>query len=537
MQEHFDTLTRTAANHVPLSPVSFLKRAAMVYASGTATVQGATRRSWPEVEDRVRRVAAGLAARGIGMGDTVTVLAPNVPELFELHFAVPMCGGVLSALNTRLEAETIAYIVDHSDSRLIMATSDMLPLVDAALALCGAAPEVIEIRLPGRPGRATGARYDDLLSAALLHGDGLPPDEWNAITMNYTSGTSGRPKGVVYHHRGAYLMALGTVAAWQVLAKPVYMSVVPMFHCNGWGHPWMMAIIGATVVFPSSNLPQDLFAAIAAERVTHFGAAPVILQMLAESEYAPKSPFSPPLQVMTAGAPPPASVLERMAGLGMEVMHVYGLTETFGHITQCLPQDGWAAMAPAVQADRRARQGVAFPMVEEVAVIQRDTGAHVPRDGTTQGEIAIRANTVMKGYYKDTAATEAAMEGGYFWSGDGAVVFDDGYIQIRDRLKDVIISGGENVSSVEVEAVLYRHPDIQTAAVVARPHPKWGEAPCAFVELRPGAQTDEQSIIAFCREHLAGFKTPKSVIFDEIPKTSTGKIQKFALRNRIKELE
>ena len=536
MQNHFDALPANMANHVALSPVSFLNRAASVHADVTATVQGSTRRTWAEVADRVRRVAAGLGARGISRGDTVSVLAANLPELMELHFAVPMSGAVLSALNTRLEAETIAFVLEHSDSKVLLVSTDLLPLAQQAMAQLQAPPAVIEIALPDRE-TVTGARYDDLLDADPLQNDGLPPDEWDAIALNYTSGTSGRPKGVVYHHRGAYLMALGTVAGWQVPQRPVYMSVVPMFHCNGWGHPWMMAILGGTMVFPTSNAPADLFAAIEAERVTHFGAAPVVLQMLAEDPSAPSTPFAPVLQVMTAGAPPPPAILERMAALGAEVMHVYGLTETYGHISQCLPQDNWAELDAAEQAARRARQGVSFPMVEAVDVIDRETGAPVPRDAATQGEIAIRGNTVMKGYYKDTEATAEAMQEGYFWSGDGAVVYPDGYIQIRDRLKDVIISGGENVSSVEVEAVLYRHPDIQTAAVVARPDPKWGEAPCAFVELRPGASATQADIIAFCRSQLAGFKTPKSVIFEVIPKTSTGKIQKFQLRNRVKEME
>lgn len=536
MREHFDALAANAANHVALSPVSFLTRAATVHENDTAQVQGAVRRTWAEVDDRVRRVAGGLAARGIGIGDTVSVIAPNLPELMELHFAVPMAGAVLSALNTRLEPETIAYILAHSDARMVLASSDMLPLVDAALSRMKDSPEVIEITLPGAPATRASS-YGDLLDSAPFAGSGLPEDEWQAIALNYTSGTSGRPKGVVYHHRGAYLMALGTVAAWAVPRRPVYMSVVPMFHCNGWGHPWMMAVLGGCMVFPSSNAPEHLFEVIAAEGVTHFGAAPVILQMLAENDAAPDRPFEPRLEVMTAGAPPPPAVLERMAALGMDVMHVYGLTETYGHISQCLTQENWAELSATEDADHRARQGVALPMVESVAVIDRETGQPVPRDGETQGEIAIRGNTVMKGYYKDQTATDAAMHDGYFWSGDAAVVHDDGYMQIRDRLKDVIISGGENVSSVEVEAVLYRHPDVLAAAVVGRPHPKWGEAPCAFIELRPGAQPDEASIIAFCREHLAGFKTPKSVIFEEIPKTSTGKIQKFQLRNRVKDME
>ncbi|MDU8944701.1 AMP-binding protein [Ovoidimarina sediminis] len=538
MKTHFEALPPNGANHVPLSPVSFLKRAALVHAPHTATVQGDIRRSWAEVFYRIRCVAAGLAAKGIGPGDTVTVIAPNVPELFELHFAVPMTGAVLSALNIRLETETVAYVLDHSDSRLILAATSLMDLACSARDAADNSPEIVEIRQPGMSAAASeGASYDDLLCTGPFEGDGMPDDEWQAIALNYTSGTSGRPKGVVYHHRGAYLMALGTVSGWSVPQRPVYLSVVPMFHCNGWCHPWMMPILGGTMVFPASTAPEDVFSSIAAEGVTHLGAAPVVLQMLAESDAAPKAPFSPRLQVMTAGAPPPPAILERMAALGAEVMHVYGLTETYGHISQALPRPDWAELSSAEEAARRARQGVAMPIVEDVAVIDRDTGAAVSHDGETQGEIAIRGNTVMKGYYKDPDATAEAMSNGWFWSGDGAVIYPDGDVQLRDRLKDVIISGGENVSSVEVEAVLYRHPDVQTAAVVARPHPKWGEVPCAFVELRSGSTAGEADIIAFCREHLAGFKAPKSVIFEEIPKTATGKIQKFELRKRIRNME
>ena len=430
MKTHFDALTQTAANHVPLSPISFLERAADVHRETTAVVAGQTRRSWSEVHDRVRRVAAGLMAAGISEGDTVTVIAPNIPEMFELHFAVPMSGGVLSTVNTRLEAETIAYIIGHSDSRLVIVSSDLRPVLDKAFALLEHTPPVIEIAASSDQAahspQSGGAFYTDLLATPPLEGGGLPKDEWQAITLNYTSGTSGRPKGVVYHHRGAYLMALGTVPAWQPAGRPVYLSVVPMFHCNGWGHPWMLAILGGKMVFPASNAPEHLYAAIAAEGVTHFGAAPVVLQMLAESDAAPSAPFDPPLEVMTAGAPPPPAVLERMAALGMDVMHVYGLTETYGHISQCLPQDHWAALPAAEQAEHRACQGVALPMVEAVAVINRATGQPVPRDGATQGEVAIRANTVMKGYYKDPAATAEAMQDGYFWSGDAAVVHPNG---------------------------------------------------------------------------------------------------------------
>lgn len=538
MKEHVDRPARSAANHVALSPVSFLNRAADVYGDRPAVVYGPIRRGWAETAKRVRAVAAALKTKGIGVGDSVVVLAPNIPELFELHFAVPMSGGVLVTLNTRLEAETVAYILDHSDCRLVIVDTALRPLLNDALAILGRSLPIVEIidQQGPAPEGAGDPAYETLLAHPPIEGDGLPEDEWQAIALNYTSGTSGRPKGVIYHHRGAYLMPLGTVAGWSVPQSPSYLSVVPMFHCNGWGHPWMMPIVGGKMVFIRQPQPGLIFEAITAEGVTHFGAAPVVLQMLAESDAAPKEPFDPPVTAMTAGAPPPPVILERMAAMGLEVMHVYGLTETYGHITQCLPQPSWSELDAAGRAERSAYQGVAFPMVEAVEVIDRTSGQPVPRDGTTQGEIAIRGNTVMKGYYKDAEATSSAFDGGRFWSGDAAVVHEDGYIQIRDRLKDVIISGGENISSVEVENVLYRHPDVQAAAVVARPDPKWGEVPCAFVELRQGAAENAESITQFCRDHLAGFKVPKSVIFTEIPKTATGKIQKFMLRQRAKEL-
>ncbi|MEM9475305.1 MAG: AMP-binding protein [Pseudomonadota bacterium] len=539
MQRHFDAFAPDAANHVALSPLSFLDRAAVVYADDPAIAYGETRRGWAETAERIRRVAAGLKARGIGLGDTVAVLSPNIPELFELHYAVPMAGGVLSAINIRLEPETIGYILDHSDCKLVICDAALRPALDAAMAGMDRALPVIEIvDAMGPAPQGSGApTYEDLAgTTALPTGSYLPADEWQAIALNYTSGTSGRPKGVVYHHRGAYLMAMGTVAAWEVPQRLSYLSVVPMFHCNGWCHPWMMAIVGGQTNFVRDLDPARMFDTIARERVTHLGAAPVVLQMLAESDAAPAQPFDPPIHTMTAGAPPPPAILERTAAMGMEVMHVYGLTETYGHITQCLPKPAWTDLPPAAQAEQRARQGIAFPMVEEIAVIDTETGAPVPPDGETQGEIAIRANTVMKGYYKNAEASAEALKDGWFWSGDAAVVHPDGYVQIRDRLKDVIISGGENVSSVEVEAMLYRHPDVQTAAVVAKPDPKWGEVPCAFVELRDGASASEDDIIAFCREHLAGFKTPKTVLFTEIPKTATGKVQKFVLRARAQDL-
>lgn len=537
MQKNFRALGKTPANYVPLSPISFLHRAEALHANRAAVIYGDVQRDWKETATRIRAVASGLIAMGIGKGDTVSVLAPNIPELFELHFALPLTGAVINTLNTRLEPETIAYILDHADSKLVIVDREIIPLLHQAFDKLGRTLPVVEIVDPTVTDTDTlgGPTYDDLTRAAPVP-LGLPDDEWDAIALNYTSGTSGRPKGVVYHHRGAYLMALGTGAAWQKPHYPVYLSVVPMFHCNGWGHPWLMAMLGGTVVFTRIPAPDRILNAIRTHGVTHFGAAPVILQMLAEAESAPTTPFDPVIKVLTAGAPPPPSVLEKTKAMGFEVMQVYGLTETYGHISKCLWQDDWDDLSPAEQAELQAQQGIAFPMVEDVTVIDRETGAPVPRDSVTQGEIAVRGNTVMAGYYKDPEATANAFADGWFWSGDGAVMHENGYIQIRDRLKDVIISGGENISSVEVEAVLFRHPAVQTAAVVAMPSEKWGEVPCAFVELRPGETATADDIIQFCRAHLAGFKTPKAVVFTDIPKTSTGKIQKFQLRDRAKSM-
>ncbi|WP_136439345.1 AMP-binding protein [Pacificoceanicola onchidii] len=533
MQQHYDSLGKARANHVPMSPLSFLSRADRLHGDRTAVIYGETRRNWRETVARIRAVAGGLRTLGIGKGDTVSVLCPNIPELLELQFAVPLTGAVINTLNTRLEAETIAYILDHADSKLVIVDSELIPLLQRSFALMGKALPMVEI-VDGpteTPQDLDRTSYDQLLAMTAPEMDlSLPDDEWDAIALNYTSGTSGRPKGVVYHHRGAYLMALGTVAGWQMPHYPVYLSVVPMFHCNGWCHPWVMAMLGAAMVFTRVPAPDLLLAAIRDHGVTHMGAAPIVLQMLTEQEGEAGTRFDPPIKVMTAGAPPPPSVLERSRAMGLEVMQVYGLTETYGHIAKCLWQDSWEAASPEELARLQAQQGIAFPMVDAVAVIDRETGEEVTRDSREQGEIAIRGNTVMKGYYKDPDATAEAFKDGWFWSGDGAVVAPDGYMQIRDRLKDVIISGGENISSVEVEAVLYKHPAVQAAAVVAKPDEKWGEVPCAFVETRPGETATETDIIAFCRAHLAGFKTPKSVVFAELPKTSTGKIQKFELR-------
>lgn len=534
MQSNYDALTQNAANFVQLSPLSFLSRANSLHGDRVAVIYGDLRRSWAELGTRARSIASGLSALGLAKGDTVSVLCPNIPELFELHFAVPLSGAVLNTLNTRLEPETIAYILDHADTKLVIVDREFVPLLSQAFQRLGRSIPVVEINDPNAPASETlgGRDYEELAASAVDPNlCDAPASEWDAIALNYTSGTSGCPKGVVYHHRGAYLMALGTVAAWEMPHYPVYLSVVPMFHCNGWGHPWMMAILGGTKVFTRTPAADKVLDAIRTHGVTHLGAAPIVLQMVAEHEKAGTAPFDPAIRVLTAGAPPPPSVLEKTRAMGLDVMQVYGLTETYGHISQCLWQDEWDEKHPTEQAQLQAQQGIAFPMVEDVTVLDSETGQEVPRDGETQGEIAIRGNTVMKGYYKDPAATQKAFEGGWFWSGDAAVVQPDGYIQIRDRLKDVIISGGENISSVEVEAVLYRHPAVQGAAVVAKPDPKWGEVPCAFVELRPDHNATEAEIISFCRGSLAGFKAPKAVVFTDLPRTSTGKIQKFQLRD------
>ena len=536
MREHFEELKFNPANHVPLSPVSFLKRASAVYCDHPAWTYGDEQCTWRDMALRCRSVAGALVTRGIKPGDTVSVISPNIPQLFELHYAVPMSGAVLNTINTRLEKETVAYILEHSDSCLVLCDTAFLPLLKAAFEINGKALPVIEI-VDAQAGQSASGddTYDKMIECQPIDWR-LPGSEDQAICLNYTSGTSGQPKGVVYHHRGAYLMAMGTVAAWALPQMPTYLSIVPMFHCNGWNHPWAMAVVGGNMVFTRDPLPAKLISAIKVHGVTHMGGAPIVLQMLCESPDAPENPFSPMIKVMTAGAPPPPSVLEKAAALGLEVMQVYGLTETYGHISQCLWKDEWADLSMAERASMQAMQGVSFPMVEDVRVVDRQTGNDVVADGKTQGEIAIRGNTVMTGYYKNEIATKDAFLDGWFWSGDAAVVHPDGYVQIRDRLKDVIISGGENISSVEVEAVLHRHPAVQLAAVVARPHAKWGESPCAFVELRVGSNPTEQEIIDFCRNNIAHFKAPKTVVFGELPKTATGKVQKYLLRGLAREL-
>jgi len=539
MKQHYDAFAKASANHVPLSPLSFLERTAAIFPDRTALIYNDRRSTWGEVLDRVRRVASSLKRLGIGPGDTVSVMAANTPELFELHYAVPLTGAVLNTINTRLEPETVAYILDHGDARLVIADTAFSGVIQKAFALSGKSLPTVDIADPDGPGgeRIGSETYEDLVA----EGDpGFawtgPQDEWDALALNYTSGTSGRPKGVVYHHRGAYLMAMGTPVAWDLPRHPVYLYSVPMFHCNGWCHAWTMTLMAGTVVLIRQITGEAVFRLIAEHGVTHLGGAPIVLSMLINTADAHRT--SPPhkVKIMTAGAPPPATVLAGVKKLGFEVMQVYGLTETYGHVAQCLWQEDWDGLDAEEQAERQSWQGVGFPMTETIDVIDHGSGAPVPHDGAAQGEIVIRGNTVMKGYYKDPQATAEAFSGGAFKSGDAAVRHPNGYIQIRDRLKDVIISGGENISSVEVEGILHRHPEVVLAAVVALPDEKWGEVPCAFVELKQGSLATEDSLIAFCKEHMAGFKRPKKIVLTELPKTATGKIQKYVLRQQARAM-
>lgn len=539
MKQHYDAFAKASANHVPLSPLSFLARTAAVFPDRTALIYNDRRFTWSEVMDRVRRVASSLARLGIGPGDTVSVMAANTPELFELHYAVPLTGAVLNTINTRLEPETVAYILDHGDARLVIADTAFSGVVRKAFQLNGKDLPVIDIVDPDGPGgdRIGSRTYADLVET----GDPAfawtgPQDEWDALALNYTSGTSGRPKGVVYHHRGAYLMAIGTPVAWELPRHPVYLYTVPMFHCNGWCHAWSMTLMAGTIVLIRQVTGETVFRLIARHGITHLGGAPIVLSMLINTPKEQQEPLGHPVRILTAGAPPPAAVLAGVKKLGFEVMQVYGLTETYGHVAQCLWQEDWDGLPPEEQAERQSWQGVGFPITETIDVVDRDSGRPVPHDGETQGEIVIRGNTVMKGYYKNPDATAEAFSGGAFKSGDAAVRHPNGYVQIRDRLKDVIISGGENISSVEVEGILHRHPDVVLAAVVALPDEKWGEVPCAFVELKEGSLETGDSLIAFCKEHMAGFKRPKKIVLTELPKTATGKIQKYVLRQEARAM-
>ena len=532
-------LDANPANFVQLSPLSFIARAAAIYPDQPAVSYGAVRRNWAETYARTRRLASALAARGIGRGDTVSIVAANIPEMFEAHFAVPMSGAVLNTINTRLDAEAIAFILNHAETKVLLVDPEFAEPVARAIRIA-ARPDllVVDIEDPSFEG---GQRIGHITHTELLaEGDpdfdwSLPDNEWDAISLNYTSGTTGDPKGVVYHHRGAALNALSNIVTWGMPHHARYLWTLPMFHCNGWCFPWTLAANAGLCVCLRAVRPEPIFQLIRDEGVTHFCGAPIVLQMLVNAPDHLKD-FTHEVKVMTAGAPPPAAVIANMEAMGVEVTQVYGLTETYGPSVVSAWQGKWDGVDKTERARLKSRQGVPNIALEGLMVADPDTLIPVPADGQTIGEIFMRGNNVMKGYVKNPSATEKSFRGGWFASGDLGVMHPDGYIEIKDRLKDIIISGGENISSVEVEDVLYRHPDVLEAAVVARPDDTWGETPCAFVTLKPGRTLTESDLIEFCRNHMARFKAPKTIIFEDLPKTSTGKIQKFLLRDRAKGL-
>jgi len=531
-------LERNPANYASLTPLSFVERAAYVYPERASVVHGARRDTWRQTYANCRRLGSALAKRGIGKGDTVAAMLPNIPAMNEAHFGVPMCGAVLNTLNTRLDAEAIAFMLNHGGAKLILADREFSPVIEAALAKLGRALEVIDVEDPeyDGPGTRLGRQtYEELLA----EGDPDyawqgPADEWQAISLNYTSGTTGNPKGVVYHHRGAYLNGVGNILVWGMPQHSVYLWTLPMFHCNGWCFPWTMAANAGTSVCLRKVDPALIFPLIKQHRVTHYCGAPIVHQALINAPAELRQGIDWKVNAMVAGAAPPAAVIEGMEKMGFSITHVYGLTETYGPATVCAKQPEWQELPLADQVQKNGRQGVRYIVEEGLTVMDPETMRPVPADGETMGEIMFRGNITMKGYLKNPKATQEAFRGGWFHSGDLAVMQPDGYVKIKDRSKDIIISGGENISSLEVEDVLYRHPAVMAAAVVAMPDAKWGETPCAFIELKPGAKASEKELVEFCRGHMARFKAPRAVVFGELPKTSTGKIQKFALREKAK---
>ncbi|MCX7320456.1 MAG: acyl-CoA synthetase [Hyphomicrobiales bacterium] len=531
-------LDQNAANFIPLSPLSFLKRSAAVYPTLTSTVYEGRHFTWGETYERCRRFASYLTGRGIGRGDTVAAMLPNLPAMNEAHFAVPMAGAVLNALNIRLDAASIAFQLDHGGAKLLLVDPEFSAVIAEALSLMtGPKPFVIDVDDATFSG---GSRIGEIeYEAALAQGSPdftstFPLDEWDAIALGYTSGTTGNPKGVVTHHRGAYLNAVSNILAAGLGQHPVYLWTLPMFHCNGWCFPWTVAASSGVNVCLRKVDPTKIFALIREHGVTHMSGAPIVYNTLINAPDAPSYEGGPLIQGSIAGAPPPMAVLSGAEKIGIKLTHVYGLTEVYGPASVCAEQPGWDALPADERASLKRRQGVPYHLQESVTVIDPETMQEVPRDGETIGEVMFRGNIVMKGYLKNEKATKEAFEGGWFHTGDLGVLDAQGYVTIKDRSKDIIISGGENISSVEVEDVLYKHPAVLFAAVVAKPDTKWGEVPCAFVELKVNATATEADIIAFCRSHMPGFKTPKAVVFGAIPKTSTGKIQKFLLRDQVK---
>ena len=540
---HYDiNLDKNNANYIPLSPLSFLDRTKDIYPNYEAIVYESRSYTWGEVYKRCVKFASALDKLGIKTGDTVSIMAFNTPEIFEAHYSIPMVGAVINAINTRLDPNTISYILEHSDAKVLIVDRQFHEVIAKALKNVKNKITIIDIDdkdIDTRSFKKIGElEYESFLNSGDENYEWKKPtDEWQAISLGYTSGTTGNPKGVVYHHRGSYLMATGSSVAWNMPNKLNFLCVVPMFHCNGWCYPWTLAMLHARVVCLRNIDVKKMFELIDKYEVTHFGGAPIVLNMIVNAPKEDQIKLKRKVNVLTAGAPPPSVIFEKMQNLGFDVMHVYGLTETYGHMLQCAWNDDWNNLDTEKTNEIKARQGVRYPNTEGAVVMDPKTMKAVPNDGKTMGEIMIRGNIVMKGYYKDKEATDKAMAGGWFHSGDLAITYPDGYIKIQDRSKDIIISGGENISSIEIENTIAKHPAVSLAAVVAKPDEKWGETPCAFVELINDKVATEKDIIDFCRETLAGFKLPKKVIFCELPKTSTGKIQKFELRKKVKEID
>jgi fatty-acyl-CoA synthase len=532
-------LDRNPANHQPLTPLSFLERAVLVYPDRVAVIHGPLRRTYREFHERAQRLASALAKRGIGKGDTVAVMLPNTPAMLEAHYGVPMTGAVLNTLNTRLNSAIIAFSLDHGEAKVLITDREFSKIVGPALAQARVKPLVIDYDDPEFSG--PGERLGSLdYEAFLAEGEPVyerrqPTDEWDAISLNYTSGTTGNPKGVVYHHRGAYLLAQGNVLTCGMAKHPVYLWTLPMFHCNGWCFPWSVSVVAGTHVCLRQVRAAAIFEAIAEHKVTHLCGAPIVMSTLLNAPDHEKRPLPHVVEFFTAAAPPPEAVLAAMKAAGFNVTHIYGLTETYGPSVVNDWKSEWDALELSAQAALKARQGVRYLALEALDVIDPATMQPVPADGQTLGEVMMRGNVVMKGYLKNRKASDEAFAGGWFHSGDLGVKYPDGYIQLKDRSKDIIISGGENISSIEVEDALFKHPAVQVAAVVAKPDERWGETPCAFIELKPGHSATAEELIQWCREHLAAYKCPRHIVFAEVPKTSTGKIQKFRLREMAKE--
>jgi len=528
-------LEKTKANYVPLTPLSHLKRASIAFPNRLALSYRLKKYNYLQYHQRVTLLASSLVGRGISPGDVIATILPNIPAQVEAHFGIPAAGAVINTINTRLDVKTVAYIFDHGEAKIVLVDTQFLSLAKQAKDMCkGLGPEIIEVedKSAGFPKSGDYLEYEELLHTGSENFSWrLPEDEWESLSLNYTSGTTGQPKGVVCHHRGAYLMTMGTVVSWKLQLYPKLLIIVPLFHCNGWNHTWMMPMLGGTVYCCRDVTAKSIYTSISEENITHLGGAPIVLNSIINCPEEDKKTFSHTVEIFTAGAPPAPTTLAAIEAMGFNVTQVYGLTETYGHVTECIWDEKWDDEPQEKKSKIKARQGVAFPMMEEITVLD-ESQKEIPKDGKTVGEIVIRGNSVMKGYYKNPEATREAFSGGFFHSGDIAVMHDNNYIQIADRAKDIIISGGENVSSVEVEGVLMGHPAVMLCAVVAKADEKWGEVPCAFVELKEGLKVSEKELIAFARTQLAGFKTPKYVFFEDLPKTSTGKIQKFELRQK-----